>query len=77
MLGAVSFWLETLWWGGIAVLGIGATLNSVANSDWAERRRQRRFARRFKPLIEARARSWRNRVRDAEVAELRAREGRS
>jgi len=71
MLGAVFFWLETLWWAAVLVCGIGATTNWLRNTPWAERRRQKRFA----ASIQNRARAWRDRVRDTEVAELRAGKG--
>ena len=67
MLGAAFFWLETLWWGAILLLGIGATISALSKA-----RRTRRRPTPLETVIEERARAWRNRVRDDEIAELRA-----
>jgi len=70
VIGAAFFWLETLWWAGILACGVGATVSGLRNTRWAERRRQRRFA----ASMESRARAWRDKVRDDEIAEMRARQ---
>jgi hypothetical protein len=67
MLGAVSFWLETLWWGGIAVLGIGATISAIQDSPWAQRREQRRFG----AYMKAQWLRYLAKVRDREIAAMR------